>query len=395
MEHFQIIQSLCRVALGTGSAAAAVRKQVERLRDALREQGDDSAARSLDQLLGQAARTSEMAPSRLTQSRSYAGLAGEELSRNTPLPVDRETAAPLADILFPGDMPQQPPLFHPHLATAADTLIEEWRNLEALQALGVQPARTCLIYGPPGTGKTTLALWLANQLQLPAVVARLDGLISSFLGTTARNASNLFTFANRYRCVLILDEFDAIAKVRDDPNEVGEIKRVVNALLQNVDARRSVGLTIAITNHEALLDPAIWRRFELQLQIPLPTAEARLAIIQRYLPPLELTGATAKFLCWFLDGLSGAEIETFVTNLKKHIAVTKDDAKNPLPMIRQLALVNGSRLDKERIGLLELEPPFLAQRLHVERGEGTFTQAELGDLFGKDRTTISRWLKAA
>jgi hypothetical protein len=334
-----------------------------------------------------------MAPSRLTQSRPV--LAGEELSRNTPLPVDRETSAPLADLLFPRDMPDETPLFEPHVAAAARTLVEEWRNADALQALGVQPARTCLIYGPPGTGKTTLALWLARKLELPAVVARLDGLISSFLGTTARNALSLFTFANRYRCVLVLDEFDAIAKVRDDPNEVGEIKRVVNALLQNVDARRNVGLTIAITNHEALLDPAIWRRFELQLQLPLPKNEARLAIIQRYLSPLELNAATKKFLGWFLDGLSGAEIETFVTNLKKYVAVTKGDPKVSLPMIRQLAVFSGSRLNKERVGLLDLESLTLAQRLHEERGDDAFTQSELGELFGKDRTTISRWLKSA
>ena len=81
---------------------------------------------------------------------------------------------------------------------------------------------------------------------------KLDGLVSSFLGTTARNIGNLFAFANRHRCILLLDEFDAIAKVRDDPQEVGEIKRVVNALLQNLDTRRDVGFTIGITNHPKL-----------------------------------------------------------------------------------------------------------------------------------------------
>lgn len=80
------------------------------------------------------------------------------------------------------------------------------------------------------------------SLLLPLIVARLDGLISSFLGTTARNISNLLTFANRYKCVFLLDEFDAVTKLRDDPHELGEIKRVVNTLLQCIDSRADIGL---------------------------------------------------------------------------------------------------------------------------------------------------------
>ena len=138
----------------------------------------------------------------------------------------------------------------------------EWAKVDALRAMGVEPSRSCLLYGPPGTGKTLTALMLARRLGLPVVNARIDGLVSSFLGTTARNIANLFDFANRYRCVLLLDEFDALAKMKDDPHELGEIKRVVNTLLQNLDARKGIGLTIAITNHEGLLDTAVWRRFE-------------------------------------------------------------------------------------------------------------------------------------
>src|SRR6188768_626714 len=122
---------------------------------------------------------------------------------------------------------------------------------------------------------------------MPVVLARLDGLISSYLGTTARNIAIMFAFAARYRCVLLLDEFDAIAKVRDDPQEVGEIKRVVNALLQNLDSRREVGFTIGITNHPRLLDSAVWRRFEIQLEIPRPDFAMRLALAKAFMVPVK------------------------------------------------------------------------------------------------------------
>jgi MoxR-like ATPase len=391
MDHFPIIQALARTALGTGNAA--VRRQIERLRDAAREAGDTQAAQSLDGLLAQSARATEMAPSRMTQSR-LSPLPGEILTPNTPVPVDRETAMPLADVIFPDRLPESMPLFDESLTRAAQSLVEEWRHAAALAAAGVAPSRTCLIYGPPGTGKTSLALWLARQLDLPVVVARLDGLISSFLGTTARNVGHLFNFANRYRCLLILDEFDAVAKVRDDPHEVGEIKRVVNALLQNVDGRRGLGITIAITNHESLLDPAIWRRFEIQLKVPYPLANARRAIVHLHLGVHELGEPVERFLALLTEGMSGAEIETFIVGLKKRLVIRGADNANLLEALRELVLVNAGRLSKQSSEVLFLEPQGIAQRLVDER-EIPFSQVDVGAILGKDKGTISRWLRAS
>lgn len=368
-----------------------MRRQIERLRDAARAVEDESAARTLDQLLLQASRATEMAPSKLTQSRGYYS-GGEELTKNTTVPVDRETSATLADVYFPESLPLEMPLFGERLTIAAKTLVTEWRKADALVAFGVEPANTCLIYGPPGTGKTTLAFWMARELNVPAVVAKLDGMISSFLGTTARNVANLFTFANRYRCVLILDEFDAIAKVRDDPHEVGEVKRVVNALLQNIDARRRIGITFAVTNHEGLLDSAIWRRFEIQLQVPKPTLEGRISIISHYLPPLELSGAALRFVAWATDGLSGAEIETFVKGLKKYLALNDFDQSRVLSAVQHLVVLNGARLNPECVRVLDLEPQDVAHQL-LKRSDLGFTQADVGLILNRDKTTISRWLK--
>lgn len=389
MQHFPIIQALCRTALSTGGLS--VRRQVERLRDAAQQSDDQSSARSLEQLLSQSARVTEMAPSKLTQSRS-AQFFGEELTKNTPLPVDKETASPLADIFFPEDLPLVMPLFDSGLKDAAQTLVKEWSSVQALQDMGVEPARTCLIYGPPGTGKTTLALWLAREIGVPAIVARLDGLISSFLGTTARNVGNLFNFANRYKCILILDEFDAVAKVRDDPHEVGEIKRVVNALLQNIDKRRGVGVSIAITNHETLLDPAIWRRFEIQLKVPKPSLDGRMAIIRLHLPPVEVDVAHEKLMAWLTEGVSGAEVEIFVKGLKKYYAMNDNSQDSFMDILKRLIVLTGARFDESRTGIFELDSQAMAQKMVKEGGLG-FTNMEIGKIMNRDKSTISRWVK--
>lgn len=389
MEHFAIVQSLCRAALA--SPSDAVRQQVGRLRDALAADGDAKASGVLGGLLTTASRTGDLRPRRIRQSRAPVGITGEELTDKVQVPVDRETAAPLASVIPLEALPEDAPVFDQVIAAAVDSLLEEWRNADALARFDVAPSRTCLIYGAPGTGKTRLALWMARELGIPVVVAKLDGLVSSFLGTTSRNMGALFSFASRYRCVLLLDEFDAIAKVRDDPQEVGEIKRVVNTLLQNLDARRPHGLTFGITNHEALLDAAVWRRFEVQLAIPRPSLAMRVEIARHYLPPLDLPDAAVRLLGWLSEGSTGAEIETLVRSLKKSWALSEPDAVGLMPTLRRFATLNSGRLHPERRGALFSEPR-AAARLMLDDAELGFDQNALAAVFDRDKATISRWL---
>jgi hypothetical protein len=387
MEHFSIIQALCRAAMAEPSPA--LRKQVERLRDALVKDGEEKQAASLAGILTAAERLREVAPSRIERSR--ANLPGETLGRNTPVPVDRETAAPLAEIIFPGEVDAAAPLFNSTVAQAVGTIVDEWANSEALSTVDIVPSKTCLIYGEPGTGKTRLAFWIAHTLDLPVILVKLDGLVSSFLGTTARNIGNLFAFANRYRCVLLLDEFDAIAKVRDDPQEVGEIKRVVNALLQNLDVRQNIGFTIGITNHPKLLDPAVWRRFEIQLEIPKPDFEVRKAIAASFLPPVKAPDSHLRLIAWFTEGSTGAEIEALVRTYKKATTVREEDRRGLLDTLRQFATLNAARVQSERRALLFGEPAYLFRAMHDDPALG-FSMADIGDIAGKDKSTVSRWL---
>lgn len=372
-----------------GEPTPALRKQVERLRDALAKDGEEKQAASLAGILATAERLKEMAPSRIERSR--ANLSGETLGRNTPVPVDRETAAALAEIIFPSEVEGAAPLFNSTVTQAVGTIVDEWTDFEALATVDIVPSKTCLIYGAPGTGKTRLALWVARRLELPVVLVKLDGLVSSFLGTTARNIGNLFAFANRYRCVLLLDEFDAIAKVRDDPQEVGEIKRVVNALLQNLDVRQNIGLTIGITNHPKLLDPAVWRRFEVQLEIPKPDFEVRKAIAAMFMPPVTAPDSHLRLIAWFTEGSTGAEIEALVRTYKKATTVREDDRRGLLDTLRQFATLNAARIQSERRTLLFDDPTTLFRAMRDDPILA-FSMADIGEIAGRDKSTVSRQL---
>lgn len=390
MDHFPIIQALCRSAMAEPSPA--IRKQIERLQAALMKDGEDKQAASLAGILATAQRAREVAPSRIERSKTQ--LVGEMLGPNTPVPVDRETAAALAEIIFPTDVATRAPLFNATVTQAVGTIIDEWANFDALSEIDIAPSKTCLIYGAPGTGKTRLALSIAGELDLPVVLVKLDGLVSSFLGTTARNIGNLFAFANRYRCVLLLDEFDAIAKVRDDPQEVGEIKRVVNALLQNLDSRRDVGFTIGITNHPKLLDPAVWRRFEVQLEIPKPDFEMRKAIAQHFMPPITAPDSHLRLIAWFTEGATGAEIESLVRTYKKAMTVRESERLDLLGTLRQFATLNAARVQSERRTLLFEEPTTLFRAMREDPVLG-FSMTDIGEIAGKDKSTVSRQLGKA
>lgn len=234
-------------------------------------------------------------------------------------PVDQESRLSIVDIERPDSE-----LGNIVLPTLVDTKINDFiKMIKYRQELikgGVEISNTLLLYGKPGCGKTTIARFVAKQTGLPLVIARLDAVVSSLLGNTAKNIRKIFDFADNKPCILFLDEFDAIAKARDDQYELGELKRVINSLLQNIDSFSSHNILIAATNHPELLDKAIWRRFNTVIEIGTPNYEEIIKLIENFtagfLTDFLRDAKTVERLGKLLEGKTPSDIKTILNNTK-------------------------------------------------------------------------------
>jgi ATPase family associated with various cellular activities (AAA) len=150
-------------------------------------------------------------------------------------------------------------------------ILAEWKNQEVLKAAGLPRRSRLLFHGPPGCGKTVTAKALACELGVPAYVVRFDSLIGAYLGQTATHLREVFQFAARTACVVLLDEIDVLGKRRGSQMDVGELDRIVVGLMQELELTSPRGLIIAASNLAAHLDAALWRRFDLQMEFKAPS----------------------------------------------------------------------------------------------------------------------------
>ena len=152
-----------------------------------------------------------------------------------------------------------------------DDLVEEQLRSDLLRSYGLEPRHKILLVGAPGNGKTSLAEAVAESLMIPFYTVCYERLIGSYLGETASRLGQLFDYVRARPCVLFFDEFETLGKERGDTHETGEIKRVVSSLLMQIDSLPSYVVVIAATNHDAVLDKAAWRRFQVRVELPQPT----------------------------------------------------------------------------------------------------------------------------
>lgn len=204
----------------------------------------------------------------------------------------------LDDMILPGEKILQ-----------LEEIIREFQNWDVLMSNGVAPIKKLLFYGPPGCGKTLCASVIAAEIGIPLMYVRYDALVSSYLGETASNIKKVFDMAKSDSFVILFDEFDAIGRSRNDTTEHGEIKRVVNTFLQQIDSFKGRSIIIAATNFEQSLDYAIWRRFDDTIRFDLPSNQEKIALFSLRLKQFHgPSNAFGSFL-GITEGFSHADIE--------------------------------------------------------------------------------------
>ncbi|MFM1346911.1 AAA family ATPase [Yersinia proxima] len=237
---------------------------------------------------------------------------GGSLSK-LPTPVDADTRQKLLVETYPVQLTVKP-LWPANITTSLLRFITEWEKKDQLIDNGLLPSRSLLMGGPPGVGKTLAAKWLANKLGLPLLTLDLASVMSSFLGKTGNNIRAVLEYARSFPCVLLLDEFDSIAKKRDDSSDVGELKRLVTVLLQAIDEWPHTSILVAATNHGELLDPAVWRRFDRVINFEYPTEE----LIHEFLVKNDIPTTIAEKISGELKGRSFAVIERSLKQAKRN-----------------------------------------------------------------------------
>ncbi|MDZ4784848.1 MAG: ATP-binding protein [bacterium] len=260
----------------------------------------------------------------LQNGHSKALSASNTLYKNYPeVPKDRETGLSLIDI-SPFDLTWDDVVLNQDNLEVLQRVTLENRKQEILEAYGLRPKSKLLFCGPPGCGKTLTAKVLSGTLGIPLVYVNLTAVFSSYLGETATNLKKIFDYVEKGEWVVLFDEFDAIARDRNTLNEHGEVKRLVNSLLQLIDTSNSNSLFIAATNHESLLDNAVWRRFDEVLFFGKPDLELRMALLKRYLSRIRHSTINLKDFAADLEKATGADIERICIDTIKTVILRGD-----------------------------------------------------------------------
>jgi SpoVK/Ycf46/Vps4 family AAA+-type ATPase len=241
------------------------------------------------------------------------------------LPTSKRYDLPLAAIIPPDKLRHHMVL--PHEIEERFIRIEkEYAARERLALFGLKPKKKIILHGPPGCGKTLGAERLAWNTGLPVLKVRFDSILSSFFGESASNLRAIFDAANEKPCLLLLDECDFIARSRTAKNDVGEIPRIVNTLLQLLEEYDLPGLLVATTNLEDSLDDALFRRFDDVFEVQKPGKTEIRKLLDMTLSSVKVS----KEVNWpkimeQLSGYSAANVVTIAQNAAKSCVLAGED----------------------------------------------------------------------
>ncbi len=270
------------------------------------------------------------------------------------------------------------PLLQGDVLQQIQSVVAERSNVERLRSKGLRPTKSIAFVGAPGVGKTHSARWLAGQLGKPLWVLDLTAVMSSLLGRTGHNLRAVLDLAKEQEAVLLLDEFDAIGKRRGDETDVGELKRVVTVMLQEIDLWPDKSMLIAATNHPELVDPALWRRFDVVVRFPNPTESSIAQAIARFLQD------DAKPFAKYVQPMAGiflgqtlAEVERAIGHIRRRLALSDVSPKELLKLL----------LDERIPPLLKSERMQLAIRWAAA---GELSHNEINEITGVSRDTIRK-----
>lgn len=264
------------------------------------------------------------------------------------------------------------------LLNRVEDIISSYRNKDKLKELDIKYSQKIILNGPPGTGKSSIGEALAYELNLDFILVNVPSLFSSYLGDSGKTISNLFASIESKQAVIVFDEFDSIATSRALTNDVGEMRRVVNAVLTSLDNWNGNGLIIATTNDKENLDNAVWRRFDDRINVTLPDMDNRIKLWDKYCK-YSLNRQELYLLSEFSENYSPAEIE-ILSQQGLRSKVLKE--KNIFLTI--LGQISNSKIDTKKkkfiVRFLNQNFPNLSTR-------------EIGMLTSISKSSVQRYLK--
>lgn len=298
-----------------------------------------------------------------------------------PLPIDKESRYALVNVQEPSFVID--PILNDYTHQQLKDFVKERGLLSQFIQAGITPPNSLLLSGQPGVGKTYIAQWISSQLNIPLVTLDLATAISSYLGRSGQNIRSVFDYAKTQPTVLFLDELDAIAKRRDDAGDLGELKRLVNVLLKEIEDYPLTGVIIGATNHPELLDKAIWRRFDRALTIEMPDLSERKQLLKRHLEDhVDVIGTeTISFVASNTNGVNAADICKLCEHIKRQFILLPE---SPAKII---ALTE----------LFKIKPPYSKEEKMeicntLKQEFPGLTQRDISQMTHIPLTTVSRYL---